>query len=194
MSHYFIEDENLQDEERQLSFSINGKEFSLFTNTGLFSKDKLDTGSRILLETVLTHQKQPNSLLDLGCGMGTLSVVLSSFWNCACTAIDVNPRAVEYTKKNLEPINKQATVLCQDGIETGKFDCIVFNPPIRAGKKVIYSLLNQCKDHCSGNLWIVIRKNHGAQSLVNYLEEIGMEVQRVHREKGYWILKANRAS
>ena len=188
MSHYFLEDKNLKDQEKILSFSIKGKKFQLLTNTGLFSKDKLDIGTKILLETVLDYQEQPDSLLDLGCGMGTLSVVLSSFWDCKLSAIDINPRAVEYTKKNLK--NKEARVIRSDGIQEGQFDCIVLNPPIRAGKKVIYSLLDQCKKHCVGNLWIVIRKNHGAQSLVNYLESIGMEVNRVRREKGYWILQA----
>lgn len=189
MSHYYQEDPNLKDEEKTITFSMKGKDFSLLTNTGLFSKDKLDTGTKILLETVLEHQENPASLLDLGCGMGTLSVVLSSFWDCEVTAIDINPRAVEYTKKNLK--NKQASILQSDGIHDGMYECIVLNPPIRAGKKVIYTLLDQCKEHCSGNLWIVIRKSHGAQSLMNYLDQIGMEVERVHREKGYWILRAN---
>ena len=188
MSHYFQEDKNLKNAEKIISFSIRGKDFQLLTNTGLFSKDKLDAGTKILLETVLSYQEQPDSLLDLGCGMGTLSVVLSSFWDCKITAIDINPRAVEYTKKNLK--DKEVTVLQHDGIHQGEYDCIVLNPPIRAGKKVIYSLLNQCKEHCSGNLWIVIRKSHGAQSLMNYLEEIGMKAERIHREKGYWILRA----
>lgn len=64
-----------------------------------FSKDKLDTGTRILLETVLDHQEKVDSLLDLGCGIGPVAVVLSSEWDCKTTMIDVNPKALDLAKK-----------------------------------------------------------------------------------------------
>ena len=189
MSQYFENDPSLKEQEKTISFSCLGKSFTLTSNTGVFSKDKLDTGSQILLETVYKEQKEPVHVLDLGCGIGSLSVVLSSVWNSAFTCVDINPRALQYAKRNMKG---KGTFLCQDGIDRGSYDCIVCNPPIRAGKKVIYRLFAQAMEHCSGTLWIVIRKNHGAQSAMRAVESLGAQVTRVHREKGFWILKCTK--
>lgn len=192
MNHYFENNTNLSNEDIPVSFTIQGKEFHLISRPGLFSKDHLDTGSRILLETVLDQQEPASHVLDLGCGIGVLGIVLSSFWGCDFTGIDVNQRAVETARENSQRTHTNGRFLCQDGIDDSVYDCIVFNPPIRAGKQVIYSLFDQALEHCKGTIWIVMRKSHGAQSAMNYLKEKGGLVQRVHREKGFWILKVEK--
>lgn len=192
MSHYFENDEFVKDEPATVHFTIRNRNYSLQSNAGVFSKDKLDTGTSILLDTVLDYENNPSSCLDLGCGIGPIGIVLLSNWkDTEMTMIDVNQRAVELSKQNLKSNHLEATVLCQDGIKEGVFDCILLNPPIRTGKKMIYSLFDQCMDHLSddGRFWIVIRKQHGAQSAVSYLESKGFTVQRMNRDKGYWILK-----
>ncbi|MDO4465593.1 MAG: methyltransferase [Bacillota bacterium] len=190
MSHYFENDETIKNEPSQVHFLLNKKEFTLHSNAGVFSKDKLDTGTRILLETVLeSSQNIPESVLDLGCGIGVVGCVLKSFWDSEITMIDINQRATELAKKNMKSLGFNANVLCQDGIQEGLFDCILLNPPIRTGKKVIYSLFDQCVEHINeqGQIWIVMRKQHGAQSAIHYFEEKGCVVKRVNRDKGYWI-------
>lgn len=191
MSQYFENDELLKDEPTTIHFSILDKEYTLHSNTGVFSKDKLDTGTRILLETVLKVESNPKRTLDLGCGIGPVGVVLASNWDTNLTMIDINQRAVDLSKKNISSNHLKATILCQDGLkeENGLFDCILLNPPIRTGKKVIYSLFDQCLEHLNGYFYIVIRKQHGAQSAVNYIENKGYKVERLTRDKGYWILK-----
>ena len=192
MSQYFENDTRIQDAPGLIHFEINGKTYELNTNAGVFSKDKLDTGTRILLETVLKQEKNPSSVLDLGCGIGVIGLVLASNWDTKLTSIDVNERAVELTKKNLEKYHIYADVYAQSGIvQDEKYECILLNPPIRTGKKMIYSLFDQCIDHLDekGRFWIVMRKQHGAQSAVDYLEQKGCLVNRVNRDKGYWILK-----
>lgn len=186
MTQYFEWDERLDDKKSTYTFSIRNKNYTMDTNAGVFSKDKLDTGTRILLETVLDYQEKPESLLDLGCGIGPVAVVLSSEWDCATTMIDVNPKAIELAKANMKRIHKEATYLCQDGIQEGLFDCILLNPPIRTGKEVIYRLFDECIAHCKKDLWIVIRKQHGAASAQKYLEA-KCEVKRMARDKGYWV-------
>ncbi|MCF0107287.1 MAG: methyltransferase, partial [Holdemanella sp.] len=156
----------------------------------------LDTGTRILLETVLEQEKDPLSTLDLGCGIGVIGIVLLSNWKTAMTMIDINERAVELTKSNLQKYQLQASVYAQSGIvQDTKFECILLNPPIRTGKKMIYSLFDQCVEHLAkdGRFWIVMRKQHGAQSAISYLEEKGCIVERVVRDKGYWIMKIEKA-
>lgn len=188
MSHYFINDETIEDTPFTISFTIKDRFFKLQSNKGVFSKDKLDTGTEILLNTVLDCETSPSTVLDLGCGIGVVGVVLSRFWDSEITMIDINSRACDLARMNMK---KKTKILNQDGIKEGSFDCIVFNPPIRTGKKVMYSLFDQCIEHLkeSGRLWIVIRKQHGAQSAMNHFEEMGCQVERVTRDKGYWILK-----
>lgn len=194
MSHYFTNDEQVKDTPEKVSFSIMGKEFELNSNSGVFSKDKLDSGTRLLLETVLKNDSCTNDVLDLGCGIGPVGVVLKSFWDCRMTMLDINIKAIELAKSNMEKYQLAADVRVSDGIDTGKYDCILLNPPIRAGKKVIYSLFDQAMDHLNegGRFWIVIRKQHGAQSALKYLKEKGYKPERIARDLGYWIIKTEK--
>lgn len=191
MSQYFENDKSLDNQPSIVSFELNHKTYELHSNLGVFSKDKLDTGTRILLETVLKEQEEPSTTLDMGCGIGPVGIVLMDHWKTEMTMIDVNERAASLAKQNVEDYHMKANVLCQDGVTSGQYECIVFNPPIRTGKKVMYRLFDQCLEHLSGNLWIVMRKQHGAASAMKYFEEKGYEAQRVSRDKGFWIIKVN---
>lgn len=191
MPHYFTNEPG-RDEPCLVSFVIDGQEFTLQSNAGVFSKEKLDTGTRILLETVLSKQPAVKSVLDLGCGIGVVGVVLSHFWHCDVEAIDVSQKACALARENFEKYGVKAEVFCQDGIspEQGKYGAILLNPPIRTGKETIYRLFEQAYSHLEeqGNLWIVIRKQHGAESAMKYLKTLSPLVKRVSRDKGFWIL------
>lgn len=193
MSHYFINDTNVKDETIWIDFELAQHKYHLISNQGVFSKDKLDTGTRILLETVLKHENHFDSMLDLGCGIGVVGTVLSDHYTGQITMIDINERAISLAKQNMK--NKEARILCHDGIDQGEYDGIFLNPPIRAGKAVIYSLFDQSIEHLSqgGRLWIVIRKQHGANSAKKYLESKGCLVEKVTQDKGFWILKVTKA-
>ncbi|MBP3851535.1 MAG: methyltransferase [Erysipelotrichaceae bacterium] len=187
MAQYFENDGSVKDEEFPLTVTWHGKSYQLVSNHGVFSKDRLDTGTRVLLDNVAHYETAPERLLDMGCGIGVVGRICSDLWNCEITMIDINERACQLAGKNME--NRRATILCQDGIQSGMFDCILFNPPIRTGKKVMYRLFDECMEHCDGRLWIVIRKQHGAQSALNYFEKKGYQVKRTGREKGFWVLR-----
>lgn len=196
MSQYFENDDSVKDERRNIEFDLYGHHFRLESSNGVFSKDKLDTGTKILLETVIDNERPVHSVLDLGCGIGTVGVVLARFWHCHVTGIDINQRAVQLAQKNYEASGVNGNVLLRDGVDDKKYNCILLNPPIRAGKDAIYSLFDQCKDALfpGGSLWIVIRKQHGAASAMTYLESLGLHVTRERRDKGFWILKAEKDS
>ncbi len=196
MSQYFENDKTLQDKPQILSFQINGKSYRLHSNSGVFSKDKLDTGTRILLETVLKEENRPSSVLDLGCGIGPVGIVCQKEWDARVTMIDINEKAVELAKKNIVENHVQAHVFCQDGVREGQFECILLNPPIRTGKKVIYRLFDECLEHLEndGRFWLVMRKQHGAQSAIQYLEEKECTVRKVNRDKGFWVFVAQKKS
>lgn len=196
MPQYFEENPALKEERKNIEFSLFGQPFTLTSANGLFSTDRLDTGTRFLLETVLDQQKPAEKVLDMGCGIGTIGTVLSRFWRCSVTGVDINPRACALAKENFRNREVQGKVLCQDGLEdvSDAFDCILFNPPIHAGKETIYRLFSQCAQALKpdGTMWIVIRKQHGAQSALDSLNSIGFKAGRVARDKGFWIIEARK--
>lgn len=198
MSHYFTNDEKLASNPRSVIYSINGIEFDLESDLGVFSKNRLDYGSEVLIKSLLS-ENLGNSLLDLGCGIGPIGLTLAYFspqLNVVCS--DVNTRALSLCKKNARKLGLEKRITCLRSdiyIEIeGKFQSIVSNPPIRAGKKVTYEIYNGAKDHLidGGSLYIVIRKAQGALSVKDHLEELFGNVTVLDRSKGYYVLKATK--
>lgn len=183
MEHYYSKESQSQSSLRQVHYTINQQDFVLTSDNGVFSKDHLDTGTRILLDTLLANQPPCQTLLDLGCGLGPVSQVLHHFWQCECTLVDTNQRALSLAKQNIP----NQTYLNQDGIHSGHYELCVINPPIRAGKKVVYQLLEQGLAH-SQALWFVMRKDHGAKSAMAHLTQLGFEPLRINRDKGFWVI------
>ena len=200
MSHYFTNDENLGSQTRYVTYSINGKDFELESDLGVFSKNKLDYGSEVLIKSLLPLNLG-NRLLDLGCGIGPIGLTLAYFHpstNVVCS--DVNTRALKLCERNARKLalNQRVTCLQSDiyiEIE-GKFHSIVSNPPIRAGKKVTYEIYRGALEHLDdgGSLYIVIRKAQGAKSVKDYLEELFGNVTVLDRSKGYYVLMATKVS
>lgn len=192
MSHYYT-NEAVNDVPGEFSFSLRGQSYLLRTNAGVFSRDKLDEGTRILLETVLEQGNGRGPVLDMGCGIGPVAKVMASEWQVPVTAVDVNERAVALCRENIAGLD--VSCLVQDGVDgLGLFENILINPPIRTGKETVYRLLDGCMEHLEedGVLWIVMRKQHGAASAVSHLEALGYRVERVARSLGYWILRVTK--
>lgn len=192
MAHYYENDPNLDTSEFPISFELHGRTFTLASSAGVFSKEGLDTGTRILLNWILDHAAPVSSVLDLGCGIGVVGVVLSTFWNCKITGIDPNTQACHLSRINYDRYHVDGTILNQDHLNDRQYEAVVLNPPIRTGKKVIYSLFEQSAAHLEegGHLYIVIRKQHGAQAALDYLNSIGLQARRVERDKGFWVIDA----
>ena len=200
MSHYFTNDENLASKPRSVVYSVNGIQFELESDTGVFSKNRLDFGSEVLIKSLLPIDLG-KTLLDLGCGIGPIGLTLAYFHpglNVVCS--DVNTRALSLCEKNARKlaINQRVTCLQSDiyiEIE-GKFQSIVSNPPIRAGKKVTYEIYSGAKEHLvdGGSLYIVIRKAQGAKSVKDYLEQLFGNVTVLDRSKGYYVLRATKVN
>jgi 16S rRNA (guanine1207-N2)-methyltransferase len=200
MSHYFTNDENLRSQPRIVTYSINGIDFELESDIGVFSKNKLDYGSETLIKSLLPLDLGER-LLDIGCGIGPIGLTLAYFhpsMNVVCS--DVNTRALELCKLNAckLALNQRVTCLQSDiyiEIE-GKFHSIVSNPPIRAGKKVTYEIYKGALEHLDerGSLYIVIRKAQGAKSVKDYLEQLFGNVTVLDKSKGYYVLMATKVN
>ncbi|WP_294730439.1 class I SAM-dependent methyltransferase [uncultured Faecalibaculum sp.] len=193
MSHYYTNEET-PDVPSSFSFELAGRRFPMKSNAGVFSKDKLDEGTRVLLETVLQEADGQGPVLDMGCGIGPVAKVIASLWQVPVTAVDVNEKAAGLARENTGGL--PVTVLVADGVQGQGYANILINPPIRTGKETVYRLLAECVQALKeqGVLWIVMRKDHGVKSAMKHLEDLGCQVQRVNRDKGFWVLKVSRES
>lgn len=190
MSHYHQFDKKLKSLEKQISYHFNNLTFSFITDYGVFSMDHIDHGSNVLLHAIDINDY--SHILDVGCGYGVLGCVLKTLYSKAnVTMFDVNPRAVALAKKNTAHL-EDVVVVESDFVPEGLYDLVVMNPPIRAGKKVIFDLYTQIYRHMTseGTLYIVISKRHGARSHQAFLKTMFDEVNRVEKSKGYDVYKA----
>lgn len=193
--HYYTQNPDVEHDLRQVIFEVLGLRLNCTTDAGVFSRDGLDMGTRILLEAL---PELHGRILDLGCGWGPVGTALGKRYPGAQIVLtDVNSRATELAARNLAANGvANAAVVQGDGFAAveGGFDAIVLNPPIRAGKAVIYALFAEAAKHlrADGALYIVIRKQQGAESAQKYLSSIYADVERIAREKGYWVLRCAR--
>ena len=173
---------------------VMDKKFVFYTDNGVFSKDGLDFGSRLLLESI-PLEAVGGKVLDMGCGYGVLGIVLNKILSCEVDMVDVNLRALHLCDLNIKE-NKCTNIKafesnCYEKINS-KYSCIITNPPIRAGKKIVYEMVMNAKNYLEkdGNLFLVIRKEQGAKSLIVDLKEI-YNVEILNKKKGFFIIKCN---
>lgn len=191
-SHYFLNDPELDSELFEIEEEIDGIKYRFYTANGVFSKRRVDLGSLILLNSL--DLDNSGRLLDLGCGYGPIGIVIKKTNpKIDVEQVDINEKAVELTKINSTLNNTITKSYISDGFSSveGLFDNIILNPPIRAGKKVVFNLYEEAYEHLNkgGNFWIVIRKQQGALSHKKYLESIFDKVEIIRRNKGYFVIK-----
>ena len=191
MSQYFDNDKNIKSERKLINFSFNDKNFSLYTDNGVFSKDKLDYGTRILLENIDINNLK-GRVLDLGCGIGVVGIILGTLnKNISIDMVDINERAISLTKDNVKFNNINNNVFVSNVYSNinGKYNYIITNPPIRAGKEVVRKFLLGGYDYLTddGILYFVMRKDHGVKSMIKEFVNI-YEVDIINKEKGFYIV------
>lgn len=193
--HYFSVDPQAKHEIKEIQEVLFGDEYTFLTDAGVFSRDGVDEGSKLL---IAQFQFQPGQkILDVGCGYGPLGIVAARLAgeSGSVDMIDVNQRAIELAKKNAA-LNRVSNirVWASDGLAQvyDQYDWIVTNPPIRAGKQVIYGIVEQAKEHLvpGGGLMLVIRTKQGAKSMAKKMEEVYGNVETLDVKKGYRILKS----
>ena len=194
MNHYFNNNLNLKSNESESEYIFRFTRFAFITDIGVFGKNGVDDATDILLNA-LPNITKGTSVLDIGCGFGAVGVVLSKIYGAdvSVTMSDVNERALDLSRRNLAKNGANAQVINSDGFEniTGEFDFIILNPPIHAGKLVIYKIYEDAHSYLSagGAFYIVIRKKHGALSHKQKLEEIYGEVNLsvLYSKKGIMV-------
>ena len=194
MSQYFENDKSIKSEKRLIKFNFDSNIFSVYSDNGVFSKDKFDYGTRVLLENINIHNLC-GKVLDLGCGTGVVGIILGTInKNISIDMVDVNERAIELAKENIKVNNLNNNIFISDVYSNvnDKYNYIITNPPIRAGKEVIRRFLFGAKDYLNdnGSLYFVMRKDHGVKSMVKELEEI-YKVEVIAKDKGFYVVRCN---
>lgn len=195
-NQYFENNSNLTSEIKEIAYFFKGIKISFFADNGVFSKSGIDFGSNLLLKTL--NVKNAKTILDVGCGYGTIGVTIAKTNpDLFVTMVDVNRRAIGLSKLAIEKNGvTNARVLESNVYENidELYDVVVSNPPIRAGKSVVHNIILGAYEHLNpgGSLWCVIQKKQGAASAVKALEGVYKTVEIVEKDKGYEIIKATK--
>ena len=194
MAHYFTNEENLKSEIEKVIAEINGIPFYFYTDNGVFSKGELDFGTELLLKNFKYDDPNNKTLLDIGCGCGPIGIYASHL-GFTVDMSDVNKRAIHLSKMSLKEQGLNANVFESDAYKniTNKYDYIVSNPPIRVGKEKLYEIVMNAKEHLKdgGSLWIVVRKQQGAESMVRDMKNVYKTAEVIAKKKGFFIIKAS---
>ena len=191
MGQYF-ENTKLPSKIVKTKAKVLGNDFIFCTDNGVFSKDGLDFGSRLLLESI-PLEEVGGKVLDMGCGYGVFGIVLNKILSCEVDMVDVNLRALHLAERNCKENDcSKVNVFesnCYEKINS-KYSSIITNPPIRAGKSIVYNIVMNAKDYLqdNGSLFLVIRKEQGAKSLIVDLQKI-YHVDVLAKKKGFYILQ-----
>ncbi|MFK4964590.1 class I SAM-dependent methyltransferase [Lactococcus garvieae] len=190
---YYEDNRDLAHDVQELSVELLGLSLHFLTDAGVFSKNAIDYGSRVLLDNF--QPEGAKTLLDVGCGYGTLALTLAKKYGLKATLVDVNSRALDLAKKNADKNNIEVNDIflsnIYDNVE-GKFDAVISNPPIRAGKEVVHTILSDAYEHLNDNgyLTIVIQKKQGAPSAQKKMKDVFGNCEIVAKDKGYYILRS----
>ncbi|KWX78716.1 16S rRNA methyltransferase [Paenibacillus riograndensis] len=195
--HYYSQQPDVRHDRRTIETVLRGKSLRFTSDAGVFSKGDIDYGSRVLIEAM--EIPDGSAVLDVGCGYGPIGISAAYLAPKGhVTLIDINSRAVELARENARNNGAHnVTVMESDvlsAVKGQKFDVIVTNPPIRAGKAVVHQIFEEAYDHLNegGTLWVVIQKKQGAPSAAAKLESLFGDVEEVGKYKGYRIIKARK--
>lgn len=191
MTQYFENNKNLKSDINKINAKVKDTDFVFYTDNGVFNKKGLDYGTKLLLENIDITGK---SFLDVGCGCGPIGIYLGKQnSNYTVDMIDVNERAIHLCnmskKENkLDNIN----IFKSDVYENinSKYDMIITNPPIHAGKIKVYEIVKDAREHLNNNgkLWVVIRKDQGAKSMIKDFESM-YNYEIIIKDKGFYIIR-----
>lgn len=196
MSHYYTDNKNLKSNPKTFEYVFDNEVFKFTTDHGVFSMDHVDYGTYVLLKAIY-RKALGNKILDLGCGFGPIAIIIGRFHKDALIdMVDVNTRALELCQANALQNCISATAYLTDNILSlnKQYNTVILNPPIRAGKSLIFDLYAKTHEVLEedGHLYIVILKRQGAQSSLNKLLELFRSVQVIAKDGGYWIIEAQK--
>ena len=194
--HYYSQVPQSAHRYAETAYEYRGASLRFTTDAGVFSRGEVDFGTDALLNALPDEMK--GRVLDLGCGWGAVGISVGKRYpDCEIVMSDVNRRALELAEQNAGANGVSVQIVESDGCESleGPFEFIVTNPPIRAGKQVIYKMFADCENLLTpkGFLYLVIRKQQGAESALKYLKTVFTAAKVVEKSGGFWVIRCGRA-
>ena len=195
---YYAANPTAKHDEHIIDYQINKIDLKFTTDAGVFSKMRVDYGSGVLIKQMAEVDFPSSNILDVGAGYGPIGLFAAKFWTeQTVDLVDVNERGLNLAAQNAEVngitnVNIYKSDVYDEVPSERKFGLIVTNPPIRAGKKVVSSILAGAKDHLveDGILLVVIQKKQGEPSARKLLKETFGNCTILIRDKGYYVLQA----
>ncbi|MEU6750886.1 methyltransferase [Spirillospora sp. NPDC046719] len=193
--HYFAARPGAASRRRTVDLVLPDLHLRLETDSGVFSPDRVDVGTRVLLETV-PAPPPAGDLLDLGCGYGPIALTLASRSPQASVwGVDVNQRALELAESNATTAGlDNVRFRLADELDPGlRFAAIWSNPPIRIGKAALHDLLLAWLPRLSpgGLAHLVVQKHLGSDSLQRWLNDQGFPTERIASRSAYRVLRVS---
>lgn len=200
MSQYFDKNPETNKEIYKFGWNIGEYKFYFNTSNSVFSKNGLDFGSMLLIETVIKENIDfKGRILDLGCGYGPIGIILGKkIDNSQITMVDINERALELANINAKEnkVENKVKTINRAQFENidETYDMVVTNPPIRAGKDVVFSFYEKAYSllNSGGKLYVVIQKKQGAPSTKEKLGTLFNNCEVANKKSGYFIFCATR--
>lgn len=196
-NHYYTENPDLPHDYEEWDFTLLGRRFHFVTDSGVFSRDTVDYGSRVMIAAFDAEElPATGGILDVGCGYGPVGLALAAAYGRPVEMIDVNHRAVDLASRNagrnqVTNVNIHVSNIYET-LHHAPYAAILSNPPIRAGKEVVHEILSGAHELLlpGGTLTIVIQKKQGAPSAKKKMTEVFGNCEIVTKDKGYYILKS----
>ncbi|MBI4140641.1 class I SAM-dependent methyltransferase [Candidatus Woesearchaeota archaeon] len=194
--HYYTEEPTSKLVTEQITFRINETELKLTTASGVFSRKKIDLGTKILIENI--EIKKNTKVLDLGCGYGIIGISIAKIIpDTKVVLTDANKRATQLAKQNAKQNNVTVDVRTGNSYETvagETFDYILLNPPQTAGRKICFQLIEHAPQHLNkqGVFYLVARHKKGGAVLEAKMKETFGNAETVARESGFRVYKSTK--
>ncbi|MEV6860232.1 methyltransferase [Streptosporangium subroseum] len=193
MAHYFEEQPETASRPGSVTLVLPDLHLKLETDSGMFSPERVDQGTRILLESVPPPPPE-GDLLDLGCGYGPIALTMASRAPRATVwAVDVNRRSVELCARNARTaaLDKVRSLHVDEVPPEIRFSAIWSNPAIRIGKAAMHQMLSRWLTRLTpdGVAYLVVQKHLGSDSLQRWLNEQGWPTGRTTSRSSYRILE-----
>ncbi len=179
---------------KRFSTLLRGTSFTFFTAPGVFSKHRVDPGTKLLIESFIVKPYY-KKLLDLGCGYGVVGIAAKTFYpNLDVYLTDINERAIFLAKLNAKENKVKVKIFHGNLFEAFNFkkpffDIILLNPPMSAGMKLCKEMISQSYEWLKdrGSLQLVARHKKGGKRLMLFMKEVFGNVETIAKKAGYHV-------
>jgi len=195
--HYYSAQPQSEAKLGMIRTRLRQESFEFMTASSVFSKKRVDTGTRVLIESMVLPET--GRVLDVGSGYGAIGIVAARL-NPSLRVIltDVNIRAVRLARENIERNNIiNAEVRCgylYEPVEDLTFNCILSNPPVSAGMNTVKAIVTKAPKimEPKATLQMVVKSKIGRKILPAIFETVFGNCRILAREGGYRVFISER--